>query len=101
MSENTPQPQDKFIVRLPDGMRDRIKAKAAENNRSMNAEIVYALDEYLKKRFALASYDWEEAPLPADDVLMAHARDPEKMRRIMQHVMKIIETATADDPTDD
>lgn len=37
--------QDQFIVRLPDGMRDRIKAAAAENNRSMNAEIVDALVE--------------------------------------------------------
>lgn len=36
--------QDKFIVRLPDGMRDRIKAAAEANNRSMNAEIVATLE---------------------------------------------------------
>lgn len=36
---------DKVIVRLPDGMRDRIKAAADANNRSMNAEIVAALEE--------------------------------------------------------
>ncbi|WJS83534.1 Arc family DNA-binding protein [Paracoccus sp. TOH] len=35
---------DQFIVRLPDGMRDRIKAAAETNNRSMNAEIVAALE---------------------------------------------------------
>ncbi|MFE3836940.1 Arc family DNA-binding protein [Pseudogemmobacter sonorensis] len=35
---------DKVIVRLPDGMRDRIKAAAEGNNRSMNAEIVARLD---------------------------------------------------------
>ncbi len=34
---------NKFIVRLPDGMRDRIKEIAAENQRSMNAELVYQL----------------------------------------------------------
>lgn len=36
---------DKVIVRLPDGMRDRIKRAAEQNGRSMNAEIVAALDE--------------------------------------------------------
>lgn len=36
---------DKVIVRLPDGLRDRIKVAAAKNNRSMNAEIVAALEE--------------------------------------------------------
>ncbi|MGB3486653.1 MAG: Arc family DNA-binding protein [Xanthobacteraceae bacterium] len=39
------QQQDRFIVRLPDGMRDRIKEAAEKNNRSMNAEIVAALEE--------------------------------------------------------
>ena len=34
---------DQFIVRLPDGMRDRIAAIADETGRSMNAVIVAAL----------------------------------------------------------
>lgn len=37
--------QDKFVLRLPDGMRDRIKSAAEANNRSMNAEIVATLEE--------------------------------------------------------
>ena len=36
---------DKFMLRLPDGMRDRIKAAAEANSRSMNAEIVHTLEE--------------------------------------------------------
>ncbi|MES2665421.1 MAG: Arc family DNA-binding protein [Pseudomonadota bacterium] len=36
---------DKFMLRLPEGMRDRIKAAADQNGRSMNAEIVATLDE--------------------------------------------------------
>jgi hypothetical protein len=36
--------QDKFMLRLPVGMRDRIKAVADKNNRSMNAEIVATLE---------------------------------------------------------
>lgn len=35
---------DQFVLRLPDGMRDRIKAAAQLNNRSMNAEIVATLE---------------------------------------------------------
>lgn len=37
------QTQDKFIVRLPDGMREQISEAAAANNRSMTAEIVARL----------------------------------------------------------
>lgn len=35
--------QDQFVLRLPDGMRDRIKAAAEANNRSMNAEVIARL----------------------------------------------------------
>lgn len=36
--------QDKFIVRLPDGMRDRIKAKADLFDISMNEAVVMVLE---------------------------------------------------------
>lgn len=35
--------EDQYVVRLPDGMRDRIKAAAEQNRRSMNSEIVFHL----------------------------------------------------------
>lgn len=45
MAQDTPvSKQEQFIVRLPDGMRDRIKEAAKENGRSMNAEIVQRLE---------------------------------------------------------
>lgn len=37
--------QDKFVLRLPEGMRDRIKKSADANKRSMNAEIIQALEQ--------------------------------------------------------
>lgn len=40
--ENRPL-QDKFVIRLPDGMRDRIKAAAEREGRSMNSQIVQHL----------------------------------------------------------
>jgi hypothetical protein len=36
--------QDRFIVRLPNGMRDKIGVAARANKRSMNAEIVNRLE---------------------------------------------------------
>lgn len=38
---------EKYIVRLPDGWRDAIKARAAQNRRSMNQEILIALEELI------------------------------------------------------
>ena len=35
--------KDQFMLRLPDGLRDKVKGIAQANNRSMNAEIVHAL----------------------------------------------------------
>lgn len=35
---------DQFMVRFPDGLRDRIRSAAETNSRSMNAEIVYRLE---------------------------------------------------------
>lgn len=49
MSDFPSQKQEKFVLRLPDGMRDRIKAAADSNNRSMNAEIVATLEEKYPK----------------------------------------------------
>ncbi|GAB1581724.1 Arc family DNA-binding protein [Phyllobacterium phragmitis] len=36
--------KDRFMVRLPDGMRDKLKAVADANKRTMNAEIVARLE---------------------------------------------------------
>ena len=40
---------DKFILRLPDGMRDLIAEEAKANNRSMNAEVVSRLQNSFEK----------------------------------------------------
>lgn len=42
-NEAPSQSADKYIVRFPDGMRDRIAEAAKTNNRSMNAEIIARL----------------------------------------------------------
>lgn len=40
---------EKFVVRLPDGVRDRIQDLAKEEHRSMNAWVVKSILEALKK----------------------------------------------------
>lgn len=39
---------DRIIVRLPEGMRDKIASLAETNGRSMTAEVVAALEQHLK-----------------------------------------------------
>lgn len=51
----TAQVADKYIVRFPDGMRDRIAEAAKANNRSMNAEIVARLEQTLAGNHGAAS----------------------------------------------
>lgn len=45
--ESVSRSLDKYILRLPDGMRERIRERAMANRRSMNAEIVHYLDDAL------------------------------------------------------
>ncbi|MCX8675886.1 Arc family DNA-binding protein [Gilliamella sp. B3023] len=44
------QLQDKFTVRFPEGMRDKIAELAKKNGRSMNNEIIAALDDHISKK---------------------------------------------------
>lgn len=39
---------DRYIVRLPDGWRDVIKAEAQKSRRSMNAEIISAIETAMR-----------------------------------------------------
>lgn len=48
---------DQYIARLPDGMRSRIKDRAAKAGRSMNAEIVLALNAHLDGASGLTARD--------------------------------------------
>jgi len=57
---------DKFMLRLPDGMRDRIKVAADQNNRSMNAEIVATLERAYPLPKPPSDYDQVIAEVMAD-----------------------------------
>ncbi|MEV1446437.1 Arc family DNA-binding protein [Pseudomonas aeruginosa] len=44
---STSRDMDKFVVRLPDGLRAEVEAEAKRDERSMNSLIVVALREHL------------------------------------------------------
>jgi hypothetical protein len=39
---------DQYMLRLPTGLRDRVARRAAENGRSMNTEIIDAIENHLR-----------------------------------------------------
>jgi non-homologous end joining protein Ku len=51
-AERMPQRADKYVLRLPDGMRDKIAKLAKTNNRSMNSEMVLMLQQAIDARAA-------------------------------------------------
>jgi len=78
MTVPTNRESEKYMLRLPAGMRDRINAAATRNMRSMNAEIVAVLEEkfpvptisqYLAEKLGtdriLELINTEKADLPA------------------------------------
>lgn len=75
---------EQFMLRLPDGMRDRIKAAAEANNRSMNAEIVATLETFYP----------EPSPDPLAEVERAFSRlsrrDQEAMKEQFLKLMSVM-----------
>lgn len=50
---------DKYIIRFPDGMRDRLKEEARTNNRTLNAEIVARLQASFEVHEAVENMAFE------------------------------------------
>jgi predicted DNA-binding protein len=55
MNAGTTRDSDKFILRLPDGMRERLAKVAESQGRTMNAVVIGALAEYLTNAKSLES----------------------------------------------
>lgn len=46
--------QDKFVLRMPDGLRPEISNAASINDRSMNSEIIFRLNRTIELETQLA-----------------------------------------------
>lgn len=74
----TGRSSDKFMLRLPDGMRDTISELAKDSGRSMNAELVHRIQRTIDEDAALAANGGEQIfkstsmphPLSPDTVLV-------------------------------
>lgn len=66
---------DKFVVRLPKGMRDRISLVAKNYHRSMNSEIVSRLENSLSHEFDLQNSGIENS---SDDIVELEVSPSEK-----------------------
>lgn len=97
MGEYPIQPQDKYVVRFPDGMRDRLKAAAEANKRSMNAEIIARLDRSLMSGIERHSDEMDDGTrailrqLSTLESELARAREEDK--RLRQELMEWIKRA--------
>lgn len=71
---------DRFMVRLPEGMRDLLKATAEKNKRTMNAEIVARLEASLEADVPDFTTPSPEDRLTALELAMAEVKGKLGMR---------------------
>ena len=92
---------DKFMLRLPDGMRDAIAEFAKQSGRSMNAEIVYRLQQSIEEDQAnTGSIQQMEFRIVDPSI----GKGPQKifnaldeMEKILLNTKKMLEDAERDD----
>ena len=73
---------DQFPVRMPDGLRDRIKASAANEHRSMNSAIIAALEAAFPAEAASLAPRMELRDWFAGQALMGMTASPELMQLV-------------------
>lgn len=84
---------DKLLLRFPEGLRDRIKATAEANKRSMNAEIIAALEQVFPDPNAISFPDEmtdEERHSVEMDVMVDIIRQMDQLRDklILEHQIR-------------
>lgn len=77
--------QDKFMLRLPDGMREKIKVAAEANKRSMNAEIVARLEATFRVKSAMLQSEIINPTKPLD------LNDKEEAARVYRKALEHLE----------
>lgn len=80
---------ERFIVRLPDGMRDDIAKMAKVNGRSMNSEIVARLAESFEPKMPIGDYDVKR--IEYEHRLAALNTERELLIETGRHLYKIID----------
>lgn len=68
--------QDKFMLRFPEGMRERIRRAAERNGRSMNAEIIQTLEYAYPVNLSVGEFVEMLAPVMTE-------KDPDKRTALL------------------
>ncbi|PTU70759.1 Arc family DNA-binding protein [Chromobacterium haemolyticum] len=84
---------DKFMLRLPDGMRSRIAEAAKTNGRSMNAEIVHRLAVSLGSESSVPENDFVGKDIGELTTRIQHAGEAEMLSDILQALANAINPA--------
>ncbi len=75
---NAPAVVEKFVIRLPKGLRKRIKELSEHNRRSMNSEIIMVLEKHIQQNRPLDISDFSEG---TDEHDAAHRQDKSLTRQ--------------------
>lgn len=90
MTQDSPSRKlDQYIVRFPDGMRDRLKELAAHNNRSLNAEIVARLERSLESLDDEAKSEMVET---LEAKVAMHEREMIEVRNVVTELKEFVKS---------
>lgn len=94
---------DKLLLRFPPGMRDRLKAIADANGRSMNAEIIYRLELSFERPATLTMEIKHELQLAVKEFLQENGlKEGELIRdRVEADLKQQLDVATDDETATD
>ena len=94
MTKYPSQLQDKFNLRLPDGMRNAIAERAKTNGRSMNSEIIQILEDAInpesEKIEVLNAADRIAASADAKDMIVNQQETIELQTKIIENLKQKI-----------
>lgn len=91
------QKQERFIIRLPDGMRDRIAKAARANNRTMNGEVVSRLEQSFRTNPQLPTPHIEPSKL-AESVPGNLQQEFSSLKKVVAELTEEIRRARAPSP---
>lgn len=96
MPKHKIQDADKFMLRLPDGLRDKIATLAKENKRSVNAEFVARIEASLQPDTADAAPEISrEIARHAAQILAGRDEHVQLLERYFQRSADALEKAVA------
>lgn len=76
----TPALVEKFVIRLPNGLRNQIRQLSEQNRRSMNSEIIMVLENHIRHQFM----EHMAAANPDSDFVPGQRHTEEELNRMLE-----------------